>query len=802
MAAKSYRDFDLLVEHAGQGYRARVLNSPAGQAVADFTLPFTPQDLAALAEALRPLDEHSAQAARTFGVRLFDLLFGSDVQIAFHSSLEQAARDGMGLRVRLRLSDVPELADFSWELLYSTPLDRFLVLSSETPVVRYLDLLESIRALAVKPPLRVLAVIASPTDLPALDVEREWGNLNQALTDLLASGLLELERLEPPTFAALQQQLRQGEYHILHFVGHGVFDPQAQDGSLAFEDESQQMRRVISRDIGMALHDHRSLRLVVLNACEGAKTSTTNPFGGTAQALVRQGLPAVIAMQAAITDEAAIVFSHEFYSAMAAGYPVDGALGEARKMIKSQVNAVEWALPVLYLRAPDGRIFAIGQLSPEDRSRLQIAGLYREAQKGLEREDWKGAQERLQAALAIDPNNRDAAALLHQARQLQQTAELYAEGRRQYDAGHWREANEYFRRVQGIQTSYRDVEALVALVQQELSKQNILPANPLAAVDAATAQALEAHFKILVKALVDGKVIPFIGSGANLCGRPEGKAWTRGDYLPDGPELARHLARNFGYSEDQLMDLVRVSEYVSVLSGVGPLYQELHDLLDADYPPTPLHIFLATFPGLLRQKGYPPHYPIVVTTNYDDLLERAFKAAGEPYDLVTYLTEEENRGKFMHLPHQGEPRLIDSPNDYADLPIDRRAIIVKVHGAVDRKNAERDSFVITEDDYIEYLVRMDPANPVPKTLAARMRYSHFLFMGYGLRDWNLRVVLRRIRDRQTRSWKSWAVQRNPQSIDKEFWRAYDVETLDVTLDDYMAALRGRVEALPRARETK
>jgi hypothetical protein len=100
---------------------------------------------------------------------------------------------------------------------------------------------------------------------------------------------------------------------------------------------------------------------VVLNACEGARTSRTDPFAGAAQSLVQQGLAAVIAMQFEISDEAAITFSHEFYGALADGYPVDAALVEARKAIFAQENGLEWGTPVLYLRAPDGRVFDVEQ---------------------------------------------------------------------------------------------------------------------------------------------------------------------------------------------------------------------------------------------------------------------------------------------------------------------------------------------------------------------------------------------------------------------------------------------------------
>lgn len=99
------------------------------------------------------------------------------------------------------------------------------------------------------------------------------------------------------------------------------------------------------------------MRLVILNACEGARTSSEDPYAGVAQTLVRQGIPAVLAMQFEIFEDAALTFAHEFYSALVDNYPVDAALSEARKAIFATGNDVEWGTPVLFTRAADGILF-------------------------------------------------------------------------------------------------------------------------------------------------------------------------------------------------------------------------------------------------------------------------------------------------------------------------------------------------------------------------------------------------------------------------------------------------------------
>jgi len=305
---------------------------------------------------------------------------------------------------------------------------------------------------------------------------------------------------------------------------------------------------------------------------------------------------------------------------------------------------------------------------------------------------------------------------------------------------------------------------------------------------------LDEHYRTVITAITDGDVVSFLGAGVNLCGRPEGASYQHGQYLPSGSELAEYLAQQFGYMGGDKKDLLRVSQYATVMRGSAPLYRRLHFIFDADYPPTPLHRFLALLPGLLREKGYPP-YQLIVTTNYDDVLERAFQEAAQPFDLVSYVAEGEHRGKFLHRLPDHEVRLIEKPNEYRDLSLEQRTVILKIHGAVDRKKAGNDNYVITEDHYTDYLTRTDISNLIPVKLAEKLRNSSYLFLGYSLRDWNLRVILRRIWGEQQLTYQSWAVQLAPTTLDQKFWGTRGVEIIDQTLEDYIAALSVRIQKL-------
>lgn len=369
MSTRTYLDFDLQIDELDAAtFRARVLNSPAGQAEATFEFPFSEQELEIFflrigrpRRGVRRIDSPEMNEARRFGSKLYQAVFQAALQACLLRSIDKAEQQGDGLRLRLRLP--ASLMDLPWEYLYDTALDRFYAHSTSTPIVRYLDLAQSIKPLAVTPPLKVLVMIASPRDYEALDVEGEWQKIEAAVADLQQRGLLQLTRLPAATLGALQRQLRREQYHIFHYIGHGGFDQQTQDGVLLLEDESGRSRRVNGNGLGTLLHDHPSLRLAVLNACEGARATRNDPFAGVAQQLVRQGIPAVIAMQFEITDKAAIILAQEFYDALVDGYPVDGALAEARKSIFTAENDIEWGTPVLYLRAVDGKLFDLADIS-------------------------------------------------------------------------------------------------------------------------------------------------------------------------------------------------------------------------------------------------------------------------------------------------------------------------------------------------------------------------------------------------------------------------------------------------------
>ncbi len=368
-----YEDFELKIQREGDSYTARILRSPAGEVSGIFTLPFSDDRLELLVLRIgghlrtptRRKHSVEMEAARELGGKLFETVFSGDIRARFKSSLDIVyGKKKTGLRLKLRLQDVPELAEIPWEFLYDASLNRFLIQSNQTPIIRYLEIPEKTKPLKMNLPLCVLVITSSPHDYCSLGVECERSSLEKALRPLIDKGQVSVKWLESPTLSEIHHCLCDGEYHIFHFIGHGGFDKKTQEGVLVLEDEQGNGCFTGAHKISTLLHNHPSLRLVVLNSCEGARNSRTDPFAGVAAELIRQRIPAVVAMQFEITDSAAITFSGEFYSAISKGFPVDAAVSEARIGIYASSNEIEWGTPVLYMRSPDGVLFEIKGIQP------------------------------------------------------------------------------------------------------------------------------------------------------------------------------------------------------------------------------------------------------------------------------------------------------------------------------------------------------------------------------------------------------------------------------------------------------
>ena len=283
--------------------------------------------------------------------------------------------------------------------------------------------------------------------------------------------------------------------------------------------------------------------------------------------------------------------------------------------------------------------------------------------------------------------------------------------------------------------------------------------------------ALEDHYDEVMRAFGAGRLVPVLGPGVG------GVA---------GHELATLLATRFELDVDG-RGLAYVSQAVAARNGIGPLHDELHLALARDFEPSLLHSWLAGLPPLLRRRSLPQQ--LIVSTSFDTGVERAFAAAEEELDVVIYVASGRDRGKFLHIPPSGETVVVEQPNAYTGLALEERSVLLKIHGHVDHgATRELESFAVSEDDHIDYLAGVEAAGTVPVQLAARLRRSHLLFLGYAVDDWSLRVFLRRVWGHDRLAYRSWAVQSSAESLARELWHERGVDAYDVGLDGYSEEL--------------
>jgi hypothetical protein len=380
-APGGYLDFDLSIWNEGEGYCAKVTDSPAGQSPrcqlplpsdfkkSEFLLKLENAVLRGSGRFRGPATQ-GERDLRAFGQGLFDAIFRHSEGIAklFNSSLEKVTEKPHqfeGLRLKLRI-DAPELARLPWEYLYDAGKNDWIALRKRSPIVRFLDLDQPTGELTVNGPINILGMIVNPRGgWDELDVEKERHRIDEALDPLKKTGKVHLGWVPGETSGHLLSMMRSRAWHVFHFIGHGGIAKAgesgdeaggAEEGFIVLRDEKGDPKEVKASDFKYLLGD-TPLRLAVLNCCESGQGSICDPFASPAAALVRHGIPAVVAMQFPISDSAAIRLARGFYESLAASLPIERAITEARLLILQSSN-IEWGIPVLYTHSRTGQLFS------------------------------------------------------------------------------------------------------------------------------------------------------------------------------------------------------------------------------------------------------------------------------------------------------------------------------------------------------------------------------------------------------------------------------------------------------------
>ncbi len=366
-----------LTERADGSFEVKA-RSPAGTASARFKPPFTLADIGpALAVGgvrrggvSSDGDEMRATLGSPdkIGVSLYQSLFqGAIAGILARTEGLAANRSDGGVRIRMNFNllegGTAALAALPWELMRKPGETDPLLVSTQTVLVRSLDVNRVVAPRPIEGPLRVLLIRANPKGTAALDLSREGELIGRSLSELPGVVVDEVDPVEDKIFS----QLANAAYHVVHYMGHGDFAA-TKGGMLLLEDDAGNAVPTSAKAFAHLLRDE-PLRLVFLNACDTGATpqiADLHPFAGVAAALVGNGVPAVVAMQFPITDRAALTFSKVFYARIAAGDAVDVAVAQGRSALYLAAvraggddDAGEWATPVLYMRAEDGAVLPI-----------------------------------------------------------------------------------------------------------------------------------------------------------------------------------------------------------------------------------------------------------------------------------------------------------------------------------------------------------------------------------------------------------------------------------------------------------
>jgi hypothetical protein len=351
-----YREYEDFYLHVGWPddhgrYPIHVVHSPCGETRQpiwqenQLQLPANQHILDYLQELIAEPEE-----VELFGTALHTFLFPREVDEILRRCCEDRHK---GVRLRLRI-DPEELSLLPWEYCFDPRTRQYLALERQTPIVRYIaEGFAAPTTLTMPRPVKLVVVLAAPTDQPELDMAREEAGIRQALQKVP----VELTVLRHATIESLHNTLLDVEPHILHFSGHGVVSDGV--GALALENPATGSTDPLTARQLRGLLNRMGITLAVLNACETARHSTRDALMGVAQALIREEIPAVIAMQFLVSETVALMFTRRLYEFLFRGDPLERIVTETRVGIdiNAEHDCISWGIPVLFMRAQDGYLW-------------------------------------------------------------------------------------------------------------------------------------------------------------------------------------------------------------------------------------------------------------------------------------------------------------------------------------------------------------------------------------------------------------------------------------------------------------
>lgn len=308
---------------------------------------------------------------QTFGADLFAAMFPDSVRRLYDVARSEAQSEGRRLDIVVT-SMINWIADKPFEFVYDPDRQAYLATEDVNFTRNVLTVVPDDRVPWRKPPMRILIVVAQPIGMGMLSDEKERQLILRSFEELENEGLVKVEVMLAATPQALHERLRsfrngdgeiaEGQFDLVHFIGHGEYRIDEDEGYLIFEDCNHEQHPVSAESLREILCQ-RGVRMVFLNACETGMTGRSQfPFDfnrGVAPKLVAGGIAVVVANQYKVLDVSATEFAKHFYRAIAQGATVGDAAREARVSVNYSIHGecIDWAVPVVYARDPSLRIF-------------------------------------------------------------------------------------------------------------------------------------------------------------------------------------------------------------------------------------------------------------------------------------------------------------------------------------------------------------------------------------------------------------------------------------------------------------
>lgn len=328
------------------------------------------------------------------------------------------------------------------------------------------------------------------------------------------------------------------------------------------------------------------------------------------------------------------------------------------------------------------------------------------------------------------------------------------------------------------------VEKLVASIVERISvqtisgpsaekhKRSIIAAIPIQP-SVPPMRKLNAHFDRVVRLIEDGRLTFFLGSAIH------------GSSPMTAKEFYEELARIFE-CEALREERFAVAQYIADRHGRENLYAEIRKLFArAPLVPQVTHELFAAWREFKTHTGERLPFPMVITTNYDDVLERRLADAGLPYHLLSYQADGPHQGLFYHRSPNNGLRIIERPRNIRKFS--DAFLVVKLNGGLDRQRRIPESYSTTRLDYWDLAARIPEV--LPAAVQEKLLANPLLFLGHGLAAPDIESLVR-FAHRDHPGPRSWAVVLKKNGI--EYWQQCGVEILSKPVNLYVNKLRERL----------